>query len=108
MPLLSPMSASLLTHLVLFLSALLSPAAKTYPIFTDDFSSGHLDTSKWKVATYRSPDSKPGLNDGTYVASAISFDEGMLRIVVKQRKTSSGVDSQGGAIISKERFGFGS
>ena len=36
--------------------------------FSDNFSAGKLDTSKWKVATYRSPDSKPGLNSGTYVA----------------------------------------
>jgi len=76
--------------------------------FSDDFSAGKLDTSKWEIATYRSPDSKAGVNEGKYVADAFDFATGMLRIKVTQRQESNGlVRSMGGAIISKERFGYG-
>jgi hypothetical protein len=76
-------------------------------ITIDEFNAGKLDTTKWTIATYKSPDSKPGINQGFYVSSGIDFTQGMLRISVQQRKSESGVDSSGGAIISKERFGFG-
>ncbi len=75
--------------------------------FKDDFNSGKLDTTKWTVATYKSPDSAHGINRGTYVPSAIDFKQGVLRITVQQHATASGVESLGGAIISRERFGFG-
>src|SRR5208282_495448 len=75
--------------------------------FKDEFKSGKLDTTKWIIATYKSPDSAPGVNRGTYVSSAIDFTQGMLRITVQQHATVSGVESLGGAIISRERFGFG-
>jgi len=32
--------------------------------FSDDFNLGKLDTTKWTVATYHSPDSEPGVNNG--------------------------------------------
>jgi beta-glucanase (GH16 family) len=76
--------------------------------FSDNFSTGKLDTNKWKVATYKSPDSKPGLNSGVYVAENLDFSQGMLCIKVTQQK--GGPDkilSYGGAIRSKDRFGFG-
>jgi beta-glucanase (GH16 family) len=76
--------------------------------FSDNFSAGKLDTSKWTVATYKSPDSKPGLNSGTYVPESLDFSRGMLCIKVNQQKDGpDNVLSYGGAIISKERFGFG-
>jgi beta-glucanase (GH16 family) len=75
--------------------------------FEDEFKTEKLDTSKWIVATYKSPDSSPGVNRGTYVSSAIDFTQGMLRITVQQHTTASGVESLGGAIVSRERFGFG-
>ncbi len=77
------------------------------PKFSDTFSEGRLDTSKWKIATYNSPDSKPGINNGKYAPSAIDFTQGMLRISVQQSAPGGPVESLGGAIISKERFGFG-
>jgi beta-glucanase (GH16 family) len=76
--------------------------------FSDNFKGGKLDSSKWKVATYKSPDSKPGLNSGVYVPENLDFSQGMLCIKVTQKK--GGPDqilSYGGAIISKDRFGFG-
>jgi beta-glucanase (GH16 family) len=75
--------------------------------FKDEFKSGNLDTTKWITATYKSPDSAPGINSGTYMASAIDFTQGMLRIAVQQHATASGVESLGGAILSRELFGFG-
>lgn len=76
--------------------------------FKDDFEAGKLDTRKWIVATYKSPDSAPGVNVGCYVPAAIDFTQGMLRITVWQHATTSGaVESLGGAILSRELFGFG-
>lgn len=75
--------------------------------FKDEFKSGKLDTTKWIVATYKSPDSAPGVNSGIYVASAIDFTQGMLRITVHQHATRNGVESLGGAILSRELFGYG-
>jgi beta-glucanase (GH16 family) len=76
--------------------------------FSDSFKDGKLDRSKWKVATYRSPDSKPGLNSGLYVPENLDFSQGMLCIKVTQQKSATDeVRSDGGAIISKDRFGFG-
>lgn len=75
--------------------------------FQDEFKSGRLDATKWIVATYKSPDSALGLNGGTYVGPAIDFTQGMLRITVQQHATAGGVESLGGAIVSKERFGYG-
>ena len=76
--------------------------------FSDDFRAGKLDTSKWNIATYKSPDSKPGLNSGSYVPENLDFLRGMLCIKVTQQKGRPvNILSHGGAIISKERFGFG-
>ena len=76
--------------------------------FSDDFHAGKLDSSKWKVATYKSPDSKPGLNSGSYVPENLDFSRGTLCIRVTQQKGGpDNILSYGGAIISKERFGFG-
>jgi beta-glucanase (GH16 family) len=75
--------------------------------FKDDFKSGALDTRKWIIATYKSPDSAPGVNSGIYVPSAIDFTQGMLRIKVQQHSTRNGVESLGGAILSRELFGYG-
>jgi beta-glucanase (GH16 family) len=87
---------------ILFVSA--APAQAN---FQDDFSGGKVNPQKWTLATYRSPDSKAGVNNGIYAPSTVDLDSGMLRITVHQVKGEAGVDSQGGALISKERFGFG-
>lgn len=90
------------------LAVLLGTATAQTPSFSDNFSTGKIDANKWVVATYKSPDSKPGINDGTYVASAISFVPGAMRMESTQRKVGGGlVQSFGGAIYSKEFFGFG-
>ncbi len=88
-------------------SCLLGADTRAQVAFKDDFKSGKLDATKWIVATYKSPDSAPGVNNGTYVSTAIDFTQGMLRITVQQHAAATGVVSLGGAIISRERFGFG-
>jgi beta-glucanase (GH16 family) len=47
------------------------------------------------------------VNSGVYVSSAIDFTQGMLRITVQQHSTPHGVESLGGAILSKELYGYG-
>jgi beta-glucanase (GH16 family) len=94
--------------LLLFWGAILSlSAAHAQATFQDDFSAGKLNPDKWTVATYKSPDSATGINNGVYAPSTLNLDLRMLRITVHKDKGESGVDSRGGAIISKERFGFG-
>jgi beta-glucanase (GH16 family) len=97
---------SILTFLSLLGFA--APASSQTPTFSDDFSSGKLDLSKWTVATYKSPDSNPGINAGVYAPETITFVPGAMRIEVTQKKGSGGVvESTGGCIYSKEYFGFG-
>jgi hypothetical protein len=77
-------------------------------VFRDEFNAGELDSMKWRTATYQSPDSRVGVNMGVYVSSTVDFSQGMLRITVQQHRAGGGaVESLGGAIISRERFGFG-
>jgi len=95
----------LLVAVTLFLCSAPIVFAQT---FSDEFSAGKLDTSKWQVATYRSPDSKPGLNSGIYVQDNLDFLRGMLCIkVIQQKGGPDNILSYGGAIVSRERFGFG-
>jgi beta-glucanase (GH16 family) len=95
---------ALVVVLALFLCSACVVFAQT---FSDDFSAGKLDASKWEVATYKSPDSKPGLNSGVYVPESLDFSRRMLCIKVTQQRGPDNIRSYGGAIISKKRFGFG-
>src|SRR4051812_15522408 len=74
----------------------------------ENLATGKLDISKWTIATYASSDSRPGVNQGVYVRENVDFSPGGARIVVNQRRLNEHeVQSLGGAIVSKERFGFG-
>ena len=85
----------------------LSTTAQLTPAFSDDFGGGKLDTHKWAIATYQSPDSKPGINQGRYSTANVDLQQGLLCIRVSQKVVDGEVQSSGGAIISKDRFGFG-
>src|SRR5580658_3842247 len=97
----------MLMFLLCWSCLMLGADTQTQVAFKDEFKGGTLDTTQWIVATYKSPDSSPGVNRGIYVSSAIDFVQGMLRITVQQHATASGIESLGGAIISRELFGFG-
>ena len=69
------------------------------------FSNGLGKT--WRIASWRSPDSKIGLNQGTYVPENVDFVDGMLRLKVEQAQGPDGIISKGAAVWSRERFGYG-
>jgi hypothetical protein len=71
-----------------------APAKAQTPTFSDTFSQGKLDTSKWTVMDYASPG-----RYGQYTADTLDFSQGMLRIKVQK--------TNGGGIYSKELFGYG-
>jgi beta-glucanase (GH16 family) len=75
--------------------------------FSQTFASS-LDTSKWIVANWKSADSKPGINLGTYVSDHMDFSTGPLRMWIDQTPdATNGMNSLGAAIQSKQKFGFG-
>src|SRR6516225_12073637 len=91
---------------LLLVAALLAGlvTAKAQPI-SYAFNSGL--GKAWRIATWKAPDSKIGLNQGAYVAENVDFVDGMLRLKVEQTEGPNGVISKGAAVWSKERFGYG-
>ncbi len=67
--------------------------------FTDTFSLGKLDTSKWMASDWGAP------GGGTFAPSHVDFTTGMLRLTLSQ---SSATVSIGGEVSSLARFGYGS
>jgi beta-glucanase (GH16 family) len=61
----------------------------------------------WRIASWRSPDSKVGLNQGTYVPENVDFVAGMLRLKVEQTQGPDGVISKGAAVWTREKFVYG-
>jgi endo-1,3-1,4-beta-glycanase ExoK len=61
----------------------------------------------WRIASWKSPDSKAGLNHGTYVPENVDFVDGMLRLKVEQTPGPDGVTSKGAAVWTREKFGYG-
>src|ERR1035438_1681251 len=92
------MRSSVLLVALLFLLA----TAKAQPV-SYDFNNGL--GKAWRVAQWKSPDSKVGLNHGTYVPEHVDFVEGMLRLKVEQTQGSDGVISKGAAVWTREKFG---
>jgi beta-glucanase (GH16 family) len=70
---------------------------KQYPAFSDEFT-GALDPAKWDVAVGNAPGFK-----GTYHAENVDFVDGVLRLKLTQSKKGS----EGGEIMSKDLFGYG-
>jgi beta-glucanase (GH16 family) len=61
----------------------------------------------WRIASWQSPDSKVGLNHGTYAPENVDFIDGMLRLRVEQTQGPDGVISKGAAIWTREKFEYG-
>ena len=79
-------------------------AAKAQP---DSYAFSNGLGKAWRVASWQAPDSKIGLNQGTYVPENVDFVDGMLRLKVEQTQGPNGVNSKGAAVWTKEKYGYG-
>lgn len=77
------------------------------PTFTDDFSGGTLDKSKWFIDTGRAPGNISGVNQGTLSADHVDLSTGMLRLRLTQNVSGSQATSVGSEIRSKQLYGYG-
>lgn len=100
--------------MVLFLSAF-TPAQDNRPndvaspasAFTDDFSGGTLDKTKWFIDTGRAPGNIAAVNQGTLSADHVDLSTGMLRLKLTQNISDGVATSVGSEIRSKQLFGYG-
>jgi beta-glucanase (GH16 family) len=96
---------ALMRSAALFIALLLVlVTAKAQPV-SYDFTKGL--GKNWRIASWQSPDSKPGLNHGVYVPQNVDFVDGVLRLKVEQTQGPDGVISKGAAIWTREKFGYG-
>jgi endo-1,3-1,4-beta-glycanase ExoK len=75
--------------------------------FSDSFSTGTLDPSKWLASNGFAPGSISGVNYGSFVPSNVDLSKGMLCLKLQQQQGSSGVLSVGGEIQSLTTYGYG-
>jgi len=85
-----------------------SGPAVSPPTFSDTFSGGRLDATKWFVDTGRAPGNIPGKNRGTLNPKNIDLATGMLRLTLTQSISDGLATSEGAEIRSKQLFGYGS
>ena len=76
-------------------------------IFSDQFNTGKLDTSKWLASNGPAPGSISGVNAGSFIPSHVDLSLGLLRLSLTQQQGSSGVVSVGGELQSRKTFGYG-
>ncbi len=81
-------------------------AAKA-PTFSDTFSDGTLDKTKWFVDTGRAPGNIDGINSGTLRAEHVDLSPGMLRLKLTQSVSGTLATSVGAEIRSKKLLGYG-
>jgi endo-1,3-1,4-beta-glycanase ExoK len=77
------------------------------PTFSEAFSGGVLDESKWFIDTGQAPGNIPGVNRGTLSAEHVDLSTGMLRLKLTQSVSGEMADSIGAEIRSKQLFGYG-
>jgi endo-1,3-1,4-beta-glycanase ExoK len=75
--------------------------------FSDTFSTGSLDASKWLASNGFAPGSISGVNYGSFIPNNVDLSKGMLCLKLQQQLTSSGVLSIGGEIQSITTYGYG-
>jgi len=75
--------------------------------FSDNFSTGTLDPSKWLASNGFAPGSISGVNYGSFVPANVDLSKGMLCLKLQQQQGSSGVLSMGGEIQSLTTYGYG-
>lgn len=76
--------------------------------FIDDFSTGTLDTKRWKCLNESAPGGIVGKNVGTFTCdpSHFSLAQGMLEFILTQSGTAP-TTSIGGGIQSNNRYAYG-
>jgi endo-1,3-1,4-beta-glycanase ExoK len=77
------------------------------PTFSDTFTGGKLDASKWIIDTGRAPGNIPGQNTGTLSAEHVDLSTGMLRLTLTQSISGELATSVGAEVRSKQLFGYG-
>src|ERR1700690_2573388 len=77
------------------------------PLFTESFSGGTLDKTKWFIDTGRAPGNIEGGNNGTLSADHVDLSSGMLRLKLTQTVSGHLAISTGAEIRSKQLFGYG-
>ncbi len=79
----------------------------TAPTFSDTFSGGTLDKTKWFIDTGNAPGNISGVNKGTLSAENVDLSAGMLRLTLTQSVSGALATSVGAEIRSKQLFGYG-
>ena len=75
--------------------------------FSDAFSTGSLDPSKWMASSGFAPGSISGVNYGSFEPTNVDLSKGMLCLKLQQQQGSSGILSVGGEIQSITTYGYG-
>jgi beta-glucanase (GH16 family) len=84
-----------------------SPDASPTPTFSETFSGGTLDKSKWFIDTGKAPGNIANVNSGTLSAEHVDLSTGMLRLTLTRNVSSGVATSVGAEIRSKRLFGYG-
>ncbi len=77
------------------------------PAFSDAFSGGKLDATKWFIDIGKAPGNIAGINDGTLSAAHVDLSSGMLRLTLTQSVSGALATSIGAEIRSKQLLGYG-
>ncbi len=77
------------------------------PTFSETFSAGALDSTKWFIDTGNAPGNIAGANQGRLSADHVDLSTGMLRLTLTQSVSDGLATSVGAEIRSKQLFGYG-
>jgi beta-glucanase (GH16 family) len=90
------------------ISVVTSGGVSSKPLaFSDTFSGGKLDSTKWFIDTGKAPGNIAGINHGTLSAEHVDLSTGMLRLTLTQSITGGLATSVGAEIRSKRLLGYG-
>jgi endo-1,3-1,4-beta-glycanase ExoK len=95
------------TRFILLSLVLITSSAFAQTPFTDTFSAGTLDTSKWFAQHGDAPDNKVGNRYGAFQPDQLDFSQGMIRLGVNQHFEGPKAVSRSSEIISNQTYGFG-
>jgi endo-1,3-1,4-beta-glycanase ExoK len=85
-----------------------SAKARSSPrAFSEAFSGGTLDKTKWFIDTGKAPGNIAGVNSGTLSPEHVDLSTGMLRLKLTQSVSGGLATSVGAEIRSRQLFGYG-